>query len=162
MTQTVRGRRRGAPRKSPEATRSIRVKVNLTPGEFAQLQASAARSGQSKALGRHLVARAFGRHPTVIPAINRAAWSHLGKWAGAFSTIANAAAGERLTLLYPHLNPSLMVLLDQVRAELRSLRLALLGQDEGLWTLQETLRELPDEQTDTEDRPDDGEGAPPL
>lgn len=106
------------------------VAVRLTPFEFAKLKSEAAKSGRSRALGRYLHDRAMDRQPKIIPAINRATWSHLGRWAGAFTTIANAAAGERLTQLYPFLDPSLSILLQRATAELRALRLALLGLDD--------------------------------
>lgn len=105
------------------------VTLRLTPGEYAWLQTEAEKGGLTRALGRFLLQRAMGTGWKIVPAINRAAWSHLGRWAGAFTTLANAAAGERLALLYPHLNPSLEFMLDAVRADLRALRLALIGLD---------------------------------
>ena len=130
MTAAVRGRRRGAPKKAPGEARTVVITLRLTPAEFAKLQVEAANEGKTRALGRYLFQRALGRQPKIMPAINRELWSHLGRWAGAFTTIANAAAGERLAELYPHLNPSLSILLQRARAELSALRLALLGLDE--------------------------------
>lgn len=125
MTAVVKGRRRGAPKKSPENLRAKRLTLWLTPAEYERIRSDAARSGRERGVGRYIYERAVGRTPPVIPAINRAAWSNLGRWAGAMTTIANA--GERLALLAPHLDPPLEVVIAQAAWELRALRLALLG-----------------------------------
>jgi hypothetical protein len=127
MTATVKGRRRGAPKKTPENLRARRITLRLTPAEFERMRTEAARAGRERGVGRYIYERAAGRTPPVIPAVNQAAWSHLGKWAGAMTTIANTAAGERLGLLAPHLDPPLEVIIAQAAWELRALRLALLG-----------------------------------
>ncbi|NOG74194.1 hypothetical protein [Roseicella sp. DB1501] len=129
MTAIVSGKRRGAPKKAPENSRTVKVTLLLTPTEYAWLQAEAGKAGLTRALARFLLTRAMGGEWKIIPAVNRAAWSHLGKWAGCFTTLAKAAAGGNLVKLYPHLNPSLEFLLEAVRAELRALRLALIGLD---------------------------------
>jgi hypothetical protein len=129
VTATVRGKRRGAPKKTPEASRTVRLTLLLTPTEFEWLQAEAGKAGLRRALGRFLLTRSMGGEWKIVPAVNRAAWSHLGKWAGCFTTLAKAAAGGNLDKIYPHLNPSLEFLLEAVRAELRALRLALIGLD---------------------------------
>ncbi len=135
MTKDTKKRRRGAPRKVPEETRSRVVTVRLTPAEYDHLRALAERSAKrvGKArratLGQCLAERAFSRHPRTVPAINQALWSHFGHWAGAFTTIANAAAGGRMAELLPHLQPDLIVAVEQLRAELQATRLALLGLD---------------------------------
>lgn len=129
MTTSVRGKRRGAPKKPPEVSRTVRLTLLLTPTEYAWLQAEAGKAGLRRALGRFLLTRSMGGEWKIIPAVNRAAWSHLGKWAGCFTTLAKAAAGENLAKIYPHLNPNLEFLLEAVRAELRALRLALIGLD---------------------------------
>ncbi len=135
MTKEAKNRRRGAPRKVPEETRSRVVTVRLTPAEYDHLRALAERSAKrvGKArkppLGQFLAERVLSRAPKTIPAINQTMWSYLGHWAGAFTTIANAAAGQRLAELLPHLQPELIVAIDQLRTEFQATRLALLGLD---------------------------------
>ena len=163
MTASVRGRRRGAPRKSPDEALSHVITVRVTPAEFAAVQAEAARAGRAQAIGRYVFDRAMGRRAAVIPAINREMWSHLGKWAGALTTIANAAAGERLALLYPHLDPTLAICLQRATAELRALRLALLGLDaEAMEAAAEADRSgaPPGEHDDRDDDDEGGQAAP--
>lgn len=159
MTAKVGGRRRGAPRKAPDEALSHVVTVRVTPAEFATLQAEAARAGRPQAVGRYLHDRAMGRRQAVIPAINREMWSHLGKWAGAFTTIANAAAGERLGLLAPHLDPSLPICLQRVTAELRALRLALIGLDAESMQAAAEAERLGGERNGNDDEEGDEEGA---
>lgn len=127
MTAIVKGRRRGAPKKTPDNLRAKRLTLRMTPTEFETMRAEAARSGRERGVARYIYERATGRTPPVIPAVNQAAWSNLGRWAGAMTTIANAAAGERLALLAPHLDPPLEVVIAQAAWELGALRLALLG-----------------------------------
>lgn len=170
MTAKVQGRRRGAPKKSPDQSRTQVVTVRLTPAEFERLSAEAAMAGRSRGLGRYLHNRAMSRSPRIqiMPAVNQAAWSHLGRWAGAFSTIANAAAGERLAQLYPHLAPSLEVLLERATAELRALRLALLGLDDESMAAAEAaerlglLSDVEDEEFGEEDDPDEIDPDAPM
>lgn len=127
MTAKVKERRRGAPKKTPENLRAKRLMIRMTPAEYERMRKKAARAGRERSVGRFIFDLAAGRTPPVIPAVNQAAWSNLGRWAGAMTTIANAAAGERLALLAPHLDPPLEVIIAQAAWELRALRLALLG-----------------------------------
>ena len=127
MTEKVKGRRRGAPKKTAENLRAKRITLRLTPTEFERMRQKAARAGRERGVGRFIHELAAGRTPLIIPAVNQAAWSNLGRWAGAMTTIANAAAGERLALLTPYLDPPLEVIIAQAAWELRALRLALLG-----------------------------------
>lgn len=164
MTAEVRGRRRGAPKKGPENLRAKRLTIRMTPTEFEKMWKEAARVGRARGVARYIYERAAGRTPPVIPAVNQAAWSNLGRWAGAMTTIANAAAGERLSLLAPRLDPPLEVIIAQAAWELRALRLALLGRE-----IEDPFPEepadadgdaAPEEWFEDEDGFDDGMGQP--
>lgn len=164
MTSIVKARRRGAPKKTAENLRAKRLTIRLTPGEYERMRTDAAKAGRERGVARYIFDRASGRTPPVIPAVNQAAWSHLGKWAGAMTTLANAAAGERLSLLAPHLDPPIEVIIAQAAWELRALRLALLGRQ-----IEEAPPEepadadgdaAPEEWFEDEERFDDGMGQP--
>ncbi len=154
MTATVRGRRRGAPRKTPDEARTRAITIRVTPAEHDQIFRAATRAGTRTRTREATVARyardqVLGRPAPVVPAVNRAMWTYLASWAGAFTTIANAAAGARLAGLLPHLDPPLEIALEEIRAELRALRLALLGHDVAEWER--------DEEATGRDRSDDGD-----
>ncbi|TDH62359.1 hypothetical protein E2C06_12180 [Dankookia rubra] len=164
MTAKVKERRRGAPKKTPENLRAKRLMIRMTPAEYERMRKKAARAGRERSVGRFIFDLAAGRTPPIIPAVNQAAWSNLGRWAGAMTTIANAAAGERLALLAPHLDPPLEVIIAQTAWELRALRLALLGRQ-----IEDPFPEdladadgdsAPDEWFEDEDGFDDGMGQP--
>jgi len=104
----------------PEQRRTNTISVRLTDAEHAALVAEAASVGRGDELGRYLYEKHAGRLPRRIPAINREAWSRLGKVAGGLATIAKAAAILQLPVLD-------RVLLDELRDELHAVRMALLG-----------------------------------
>lgn len=163
MTAKVKGRRRGAPKKPPEKLRARRITLRLTPAEFERMRVDAARAGRERGVGRYIYERAAGRTPPVIPAVNQEAWSNLGRWAGAMTTIANAAAGERLGLLAPHLDPPLEVIIAWAAWELRALRLALLGRQIDENPPEEPVgadEDVPPEDWFEDERFDNGMGQP--
>lgn len=120
MTKEVRGRRRGRPALAPGEGRGCTISVRLTPAERAELEEKAAAAGQPK-LGRYLYERALARRiPARIPPVNAEAWSRLGNVAGALTTMAKAAAVMQMDTVD-------RLLIEQVRDELRAVRLALIG-----------------------------------
>jgi len=120
MTKLVKGRRRGRPELPPEQRRSHTISVRLTDAEHAALVAEAATVGRANEIGRYLYEKTSNQIPRRIPAINREAWSRLGKVAGGLATIAKAASILNLPVLD-------RVLLEELRDELRGVRLALIG-----------------------------------
>lgn len=118
MTKEVRGRRRGRPALRDGQGRDRSITVRLTSSEHAALSAEAANHGGR--LGRYLYERALRRPSPRIPAINQEAWSRLGKVAGGLTTMAMAAAAMQL-------NAVDRLLIEEVRDELRGVRMALLG-----------------------------------
>ena len=119
MTIRVNGRRRGRPALKEGEGRGCPITVRLTPAEHAHLSAEASDHGDGR-LGRYLYERALKRPSPRIPAVNQEAWSRLGKVAGGLTTMAKAAAAMRLDAVD-------RLLIEEVRDELRALRLALIG-----------------------------------
>lgn len=122
MTKEVRGRRRGRPALADGEARDCTISVRLTPAERAALAEEAEAAGQGDRLGRHLYDRAMRRPAPRIPAVNLEAWGRLGKVAGGLTTMAKAAAAG-------HLDTIDRLLIEEVRDELRAVRLALIGAD---------------------------------
>lgn len=121
MTKLVNGRRRGRPALAPGEGRDHTISVRLSSSERADLFERAEVAGKSDRLGRFLYERAISRRiPNRIPALNAEAWSRLGNVAGALTTMAKAAAAMNLDTVD-------RFLIEQVRAELRAVRFALIG-----------------------------------
>lgn len=121
MTKEVNGRRRGRPALPADEQRSCLISVRMTPAERADLERLAKADGMADQMGRYLYERGIARKPlTRIPPVNVEAWGRLGKVAGGLTTMAKAAAVMNLPTID-------RLLLEEVRDELRAVRLALIG-----------------------------------
>jgi hypothetical protein len=120
MTVEVKGKRRGRPALPAAERRRRTISVRLSDAEHAALRKESAEFGRGNEIGRYLYEKWAGRVPPRIPAINREAWSRLGNVAGALTTIAKEAASRQLPALD-------RILLDELRGDLRAVRMALLG-----------------------------------
>ena len=115
-------RRGGRPTVAPEARRSQTIGVCVSAAEAAQLRRVASQVGMKPSA--FLRAAALGVVPRVVPEGNRAHWLALGKLTAT------------LTQLMAARTRGLPVALDErvvmaLRAEVRALRCALLGADDG-------------------------------
>ncbi len=121
MTEKVNGRRRGRPKVPDDLQRRCCIMVRLSAQERARLEERAAAVGLERRLGRFLYDRGVSRKvPSEVPAINQEAWSRLGNCAGALTTMAQAAAIQRLDTVD-------QAAIESLRTELRAVRFALLG-----------------------------------
>ena len=130
-------RRPGRPAVAPDTRRSSTIGVSVSATEAAQLKAVAARVGLKP--GTYLRVATLGVVPRVVPEGNPAHWRELGRLTGALTQLFDARKqGLPVTLDD--------ALVDALRAEVRALRQALLGQeDRAGWTdpLPDAPRRLP-------------------
>ncbi len=137
-------RRPGRPAVAPDARRSSTIGVSVSATEAAQLKAVAARVGLKP--GTYLRVAALGVVPRIVPEGNQAHWRELARLTGALTQLFDARKqGLPVTLDD--------ALVDALRAEVRALRQALLGQeDRAGWTdpLPDARRRLPDVTVDSD------------
>ena len=111
----------GRPPLQPEQRRSRTVGVRLSNAEYAELEKRATRAGQSPATYLRLATLGPASAPRVVPVANREAWLQLSGIAADFHRLTNAVRSGQ------PLDDAASSLLSDLRRELFSLRMALLG-----------------------------------
>lgn len=109
----------GRPKSPPDKVRTATIGVRVTPSEYAELRAKAERMGMTP--GQWLRTAALTRRlpPPPVPEANRAEYVQLGRLAGNINQLLRLAYAGSVSVDSG--------LLESVAAEVRRLRLALLG-----------------------------------
>lgn len=112
----------GRPKGDPGAVRAATIGVRVSAGEYARLREKAGEIGMTPAQWLREAALTRRLPPPPVPAINREQYAELARLAANVNQLAKAAnEGQRVKVAAP--------LLEKLTAELKRLRLALIGVD---------------------------------